>query len=107
MFGKTQLEIIKEAMESGAKIAQDSFTMGCRETLNALERDGRLMPLSSPVEGRQEAVNIGEEDYTITDETTGLPDIIVARNQRVGEQIGDRINSDLMDFIGEKNNEKI
>ena len=67
---------------------------GAKLVLDALARDGRIAP-DRTAEDKIEAVNLGEEDYTPMNEQP-VPDIIIARNQKHAEQIGDRITDDLM-----------
>lgn len=78
----------KEMMEAGAKLI-----------LESLERQGRISPAG--VSFPDEAVNIGEEDYKV-EESQPLPDIIVARNKKHAEQIGDKLVGELMQKIVEE-----
>lgn len=91
---------LSTAIQTGATIARESIECGSRIVLDALARDGRVSPQSEakPVE----AVNLGEEDYEFPVDDNKLPDIIVARNQKVAEQIGDRLLGDLMEKMNEK-----
>lgn len=89
-----------QAVESGARIASEAFTLGSKAVLDALTRDGRI---AGEVIDKvtDEAINIGEEDYEIHPENPVLADIIIARNQQAAEQMGDKINDDLMRFMDE------
>ena len=77
----------RKAMETGARIVMDALT-----------RDGRLMPDEVQPE-KAEPVHLGEEDFTHQVDTDGnpLPDIIVARNERAAAQIGERIMADILE----------
>lgn len=90
---------IAEAIKTGAAMAQTHMDAGAKLVLTALARDGRVASEDSPKQ--VEAINLGEEDYEIRHEPV-LPDIIVARNQKMAEQIGDRLVADLMRGMDEK-----
>ena len=87
------------AINAGASIAQANFNIGAKTVMDALTRDGRTAPEKPAAIG--EPVNIGEEDYEVNIGPK-LPDIIIARNQKAAEQIGDRITDDLMRIMDEK-----
>lgn len=80
----------RQAMEAGARVV-----------LEALTRDGRIMPETSIAQDGS-AVNIGEEDYKIggDEQAESLPDVIVARNERHAQQIGEKITEDLLRHTG-------
>jgi len=67
---------------------------GAQIVIDALKRDGWLMDTAE--QRPQEAVNIGEEDFTPSYTTSTVPDVIVARNEDMAKQIGDRLMDDLM-----------
>ena len=91
---RQQHDILKDYIFAGAAIVKDGFQVGSGTVMTALTRDGRIAP-DRPTEDKIEAVNLGEEDYTPVNEHP-VPDIIIARNQKHAEQIGDRITDDLM-----------
>lgn len=74
---------------------------GARLVLESLQRQGRIAPeQTAPVEDGP--VNIGEEDYERfqTDEAE-YPEIIIARNRKAAEQMGDAISDDIMRAMDE------
>jgi len=67
---------------------------GAQIVIDALKRDGQLM---DTIEKRpDEAVNIGEEDFAPNFTTSTVPDVIVARNEDMAKQIGDRLMDEMM-----------
>lgn len=94
-------EAYLSAIREGASLAQANFTIGAQTVLDALHRDGRIAATDAPAKP-EGATNIGEEDYEIHNENPALPSIIVARNQRMAEQIGDRLAADIMRGMDEK-----
>jgi len=74
--------------------------MGAKIVLDALTRDGRIMGEAPVRAGRDEAINL-EDDFGGEElaEEGNLPPIIVTRNAKAAEQIGDRITRDLMNTI--------
>lgn len=79
--------------------------LGARIVMEALTRDGRIMPDAQAV-AQGEPLNLGEEDFMPQVDADGdpLPDIIVARNERMAQQIGDRILDDLMRHVDDRKN---
>ena len=77
----------RKAVELGAQIVMDALT-----------RDGRIMATTTPAPTPDQAVNLGEDEKVeeVDTDGDGLPDVIVARNERAAQQYGERILNDLM-----------
>jgi len=78
--------------------------LGARLVMEALTRDGRLLA-EAPTPVALEPVNIGEEDYEMRQpepprdkDGEPIPDIIVARNEKAAQQIGEKIMDDLLRY---------
>lgn len=90
MFGKSQAEIVKEAMEAGAKIALDGVRLGQEVMLESLRRQGRV---SSGDEAEVSGpVHIDDfEDYTrpepVADIDEGVQSEMEARSERFINQM--------------------
>jgi hypothetical protein len=67
-----------------------AVALGAGLVMEALTRDGRIMPEGAKADEDGKPLNIGEEDYEEQDPLT-LADVIVARSERAAEQIGDRL----------------
>lgn len=80
----------RQAMEAGARVV-----------LEALTRDGRIMAEAAP-NGPGEPVNIGEVDFEMPHEepASAIPEVIIARNERMAQQLGERITDDLLNHAG-------
>ena len=83
-----------------------AMEMGARVVLEALTRDGRIMP-AEQAGTPAEAVHVGEEDFAPEAEAPELPEIIVARNERAARQIGDRIMADILATEGRNADPKV
>ena len=79
--------------------------LGAQIVLDALTRDGRIMATAAPAPAPDQAVNLGDDDGQVEEVDTdgdGLPDVIVARNERAAQQYGERILNDLMKAAEER-----
>ena len=76
--------------------------LGARLVMEALTRDGRIMPDEAAIAVKAEPVNLGEEDFAIEVPDPVIPDVIVARSERAAQQIGERITEDLLKHAGLK-----
>ena len=72
--------------------------LGAQIVLDALTRDGRIMATATSSDTPDQAVNLGEDEQVeeVDTDGDGLPDVIVARNERAAQQYGERILNDLM-----------
>lgn len=75
-----------------------AVAQGAKIVLDALKADGKLMADDIV---HAEPFNMGEEEYQIVKEPELSP-VIIARNQKAAEQIGDRVVDDLMRVMDEK-----
>ena len=82
---------------------REAVEMGAKLVMEALTRDGRIMAEAIPIVD-PEPVNIGEEEFIQQelqlDPKAGeiIPDILVARNERAAQQIGEKIMDDLLRY---------
>lgn len=90
---------IAEAIKTGAAMAQHHIDSGAKLVLDALARDGRVAPAN--YEPPKEAVNLDEDQYSQY-QGQEFPDLILARNEKHAEQIGDRVLGELLNSMGAK-----
>lgn len=89
MFGKSKLDIIREAMEAGAQIALEGVRVGRETTLEALHRDGRILP-PGEVEIDDTPFHLDElvdEQEPAADLEDVLPDVLLKRAEKFAEQL--------------------
>jgi hypothetical protein len=72
-----------------------AVAQGAEIVLMALARDGRILP-DGQESTSERSLNLGEEDFSRPEEEREISGVILARSEKHAEQIGDRINSDLM-----------
>jgi hypothetical protein len=76
--------------------------MGSKIVLEALCRDGRIAKSVSPEVTEDKPVNIDEDEQGAPEEEGELSPIIMSRSKRHAEQIGEKLNRELMEAMDEK-----
>ena len=74
-----------------------AMEMGARVVIDALTRDGRIMPESVSIfPGEEGPVNLDEEQVMPmfeAEEPGGLPEILIARSNRAAKQMADNLGN--------------